>query len=305
VPRDAGRGWDFEDVRDHYLRELLGVDPLRLRYADPERYLQLSRLASAEVMAAAMQEWRRAGSSCRGALVWFWRDLWPGAGWGLVDAGGLPKSPYYALRRVCAPVALLLTDEGLNGLALHVVNDGAQALPVRVQLALYRRGELLVASGEAAGTVPARSGASWRGDALLGRFTDLAHSYRFGPPGHELAVASLLEAGTGALLGRAFHCPDPAALTALGDPGLSGIATPLAEGGYEVEVRTRKFAYGVWLEARGFVADDNHFHLAPGDTRRLRLRPRRADARLQGWLHCLGSDSPARLRMAGAGGAAA
>ena len=70
--------------------------------ADPERYLALSRVVPAELMAAVLSEWRRSGSTCRGALVWFLHDLWAGAGWGLIDAAGRPKAPYFALKRVLA-----------------------------------------------------------------------------------------------------------------------------------------------------------------------------------------------------------
>ena len=82
VPRDAGTGWDFDDVRDHYLRLLFGVDPAELRRCDHERYLELSRAVSGEAMAAVFGEWRRPGSPCGGGLVLWLRDLVPGAGWG-------------------------------------------------------------------------------------------------------------------------------------------------------------------------------------------------------------------------------
>src|SRR6202035_2030939 len=72
VARDLGAGWDFDDVRDHYLKLLFKVDPLELRYADHERYLTLSRVVTGEVMATTIAEWRRKRSTCRGALIWFW-----------------------------------------------------------------------------------------------------------------------------------------------------------------------------------------------------------------------------------------
>src|SRR6185503_5137738 len=37
VPRDLGAGWDFDNVRDHYVGRLFGVDAVDLRTTDPDR----------------------------------------------------------------------------------------------------------------------------------------------------------------------------------------------------------------------------------------------------------------------------
>ena len=79
-------------------------------------------------MEHTLSELRRSGSSCGGALVFWLKDLWLGAGWGVLDARSRPKSAYYALRRAFAPLALLCTDEGMNGPELHVIHDGPSTL---------------------------------------------------------------------------------------------------------------------------------------------------------------------------------
>ncbi|HET7222576.1 MAG TPA: hypothetical protein VFI81_05220, partial [Rhodanobacteraceae bacterium] len=154
-PRDLGAGWDFDDVRDHYVQRLFGIDPVALRGIDHERYLALGRAATGEAMARCFAEWRRADTQTRGALIWFLRDLWPGVGWGVVDANGDPKPCWYALKRALAPVALAITDEGVNGLALHIANDPAASLDARLTIDLFRNGEASVGHAETAVHVPA------------------------------------------------------------------------------------------------------------------------------------------------------
>ena len=116
VHRDAGSWFDLEDVRDHYAAELFGVDIAELWRTDPERALDLGRAAVAEVLAAAVAEWRRPGSPCAGMLA----DR-PCATCGTGRAGGWstpsgrPKAPWYVLARGSAPVAVLITDEGSTG----------------------------------------------------------------------------------------------------------------------------------------------------------------------------------------------
>src|SRR5262249_53263886 len=140
VPRDRGTDWDFEDVRNHYVRLLHGEGP------DPD--LRRARAAPAEAMEATIAEWRRAGSNGAGALVWMLKDFVPGAGWGVIDAGGVPKLGWHALRRAFRPVQLSLTDEGLNGLGLHLGNDTQAHVRAKLVLTCLRDGETVTLKRE-------------------------------------------------------------------------------------------------------------------------------------------------------------
>jgi beta-mannosidase len=300
VPRDKGAAQDFDDVRDHYVRELFGVDPTALRLAEIGRYLQLGRVATGEVMAATIAEWRSAGSLCRGALVWWARDLWPGAGWGLVDSLGRRKAAWYILRRALQPVALLVTDEGLDGHALHVVNDRPERLEGRMRMVLYRAGEIAVAEGEGAISVAPHDVTALWGDELLGRFADSTYAYRFGPPSHDLVVATL-RGGDGAVIGQGFQFPLGRPVERFPDLGLEASAEPRGPGEWHVTVRSRRFAQNVAFDAPGFVAEDDYFHVEPGMAKTVVVRGD-PSARFSGRLVPLNAMAPTRIVLPPAGG---
>jgi beta-mannosidase len=291
VPRDAAAGWDFEDVRDHYVRLLFDVEPSSLRARDMERYLDFGRVATGEAMLRTFAEWRRPGSSCRGGLVWFARDLSMGAGWGVIDSAGRPKAAYWYLKRACAPIALLAVDEGLNGLWLHALNDTCEPIEADLRVTLYRGGRYRGASRSTTLTIPGRSGQSVHADALFDGFIDLTYAYRFGPPQHDVVAATLRESATGGILATAYCFP--CGLPTLRDEALDLLArAELVADGYIVTLEVDRFAHAVAVEADGFVPDDNFLHIEPGEPRRVFLRAQVPGQPLRGTVSALNGAGP-------------
>ncbi|KIU37341.1 beta-mannosidase [Methylobacterium radiotolerans] len=268
IPRDRGADWDFEGVRDHYVAALYGVDPAALRADDPDRYLDLGRAAVAEVMEATFAEWRRPRSPTAGGLVLMLRDLAPGAGWGVIDWTQRPKSAWYALKRAFRPVQVLLADEGLDGLHVHVLNETAAARALTLTLTFCDVAGRVAARAERDLLVGSRAALTLTSAAMLGRFFDATDSYRFGPRIHDLAHARLSDAD-GRVIAESFHFPGARPV----DRSAVGLrAEPVATGaGPGLRISTERFALGVQVLAPGARPDDSGFHLAPGSSRIIRF----------------------------------
>jgi beta-mannosidase len=273
VPRDSGAGWDFEDVRDHYLKLLYSVDPMPLRYSDMARYWELSRMVSGETMAEVFGEWRRPQSACRGGIILWGADLEPGAGWGILDSTGGPKAAYWFLKRVLAPCTVWMTDEGLNGIDVHVVNDRDEPVDAALRVALYRFSGQQIAASERALRIEARAALTFGVEEILGRFVDASYAYRFGPPGHHVIVASLHSPSVETPFAQSFRFSSgrPLQRIPIAELGIAYECQVLAGGAIEIRLSSRCFAWGVRVAAAGFRPDDCYFGMEPGVTRRIVL----------------------------------
>jgi beta-mannosidase len=269
TPRDRGAGWDFEDVRDHYLRETFGLDPVQLRCFDPPRYLDLSRITTGEIMSQLYSEWRSTHSDCYGALVWFLRDPWPGAGWGIIDSGATPKACFHYLARVWQPRTVVLTDEGLDGLHAHVVNERAESLNATLEMTLLRDGHVVIATNGQSCEVAPRSTSRITSDELLGGFYDVTYAYRFGPPKHDVTIATLL-GSDGDVLAEAFHFPRPypqhrVAASVVAQARRSG------DDSWILTLTSDQFLYAAHIDLAKGRASDDYFHLAPTRTKSITI----------------------------------
>jgi beta-mannosidase len=272
VPRDGGAGWDFEDVCDHYLAETYGVEPAKLRSFDMPRYLELSRAVSGEMMAQAFAEWRSTRSHNHGALVWFYKDLWPGAGWGVVDSTGLPKAAYYYLKRSWQSRQLTLTNEGLNGLELHLTNESPESCSGTVELTLLKEPNIVVARHEVDVQVMSRSQQRLLGDEILGRFCDTTYAYRFGPPQHDVVVATWFDANR-QVVSEAFHFVRRLSAGKVTPQVIAAQSESCGQGIYRVQLQSEHFLHTARLAAEGFLPEDNYFHLLPQRTKTVLFRP--------------------------------
>jgi len=107
-----------------------------------------------------------------------------------------------------------------------------------------------------------------------------------------LHVALLASDGP-APLAEAFHFPQGLPNAVGMDVGLAATAIP-AGADWRVQIQCKGFAQSVHVDAPGFVADDQYFHMIPNSSRVLTLRPRREQNRApEGMVHALNAASPA------------
>ncbi len=244
VPRDNGADWDFADVREHYAQTLD----------------RPSEAVVGELMAHVFGEWRRSTSPNRGGLVLWLRDLQPGAGWGVLRSNGTPKSPWWSLRRSLAPRAIWFTDEGLDGVAVHLANDRAAPWEGVLRITCYRADDLRLEEVSVPMSVPAHGGREEDVEAVLGRFLDLSYAFRFGPAAVTTVVGTFEDGTTSPA--QAFHFP-VGRPTSAHPPGVLTL-------GRDDEALILTSAR-VLDEVRLSVArpGDNHFCLEPGVPRRI------------------------------------
>jgi beta-mannosidase len=273
IPRDTGAGWDFEDIRDHYLERLYSLGAVQLRSSDTERYLTLGRITSGEVMAQVFSEWRSVYSHCRGGLVWFFKDFWPGAGWGILDSAGAPKACFYYLRRVWQSQVVVLTDEGLDGIHAHVINEADALLTGTIEFVVLSAGQVVIAKGEKPIQINPRTTMAIGSDDVLNGFFDVTYAYRFGPPKHDV-VAVTLRASDGRAISEAFHFAGAQAPGAACSVKVSAEVEKQQDGTVLLTLQASRFLHAVHFDVSDYMPDENYFHLMPDRPKHITFRPK-------------------------------
>jgi beta-mannosidase len=179
-------------------------------------------------------------------------------------------------------------------LSLHIHNESARSLDARLNLQCLKSGELAVIRADREVKLPAHGSLEIPVSSMLESFFDASYAYRFGPPPHDVTIATLTDASA-SRLADAFHFPlgrgsDRAEL------GLTATAERF-RGGWALRLRCKRLAQSVHIEDEHFRAEDEWFHLAPGVERLIQLTPRDATGALpDGEAHALNGLGPVRFR---------
>jgi beta-mannosidase len=287
--QDPGTDWTFADIVAHYAERFFAW-PEADRPAEPPIaglpwpvQMDHHRASINHAMFETLIEWRRRASSCNGAMILAARDLSPGAGFGVVDSLGRPKSAWFAMKAALQPTTVAFHDEGLNGVDLIVFHDGSEPVKGTLTVTLYTVAGHAVENVEVPVELSARDELILGADGLLGGFHDLEYVWRFGDRIYD-AIQAVLKDENGTELARTVHLLGGVRRAARSDLGLTAQVERDSDGLF-LDVATDELATFVALEVPGFEPADNYFHLPPRGTRRIRLRTSAASGGREGAGH--------------------
>lgn len=270
VPRDSSAGWDFEDIRDFYLAQLFKQDPVYLRSHNPQQYLELSRAVSSELMLRTLANWRAPNHPCRGALIWFYKDIFPGAGWGLLDSNNQPKAAYYGVKRASAKLAVYFLDKGLDGLFLNLINETGQPKNITLNIKAFKHGNIETLSITKTLTLT-QAETEISLNEWLGYFNDLNYSYGFGPKQQDVVYAVMTDTVSNEWTHDDCYFVADYNLPSCSSNPLHIDTVEMENGLSALKISSQSFLQFVHIDVDSYECSDNYFHLAPGTTRTIYL----------------------------------
>ena len=296
IPKDLGAGWDFEQIRDFYIQQLFKLDPVYLRRTNPQRYLDIARVTTGEVLANVFRQWRRLNSQCNGGLIWFARDFWPCAGFGIIDSSDRPKAAYYLLKKVWAKQALLLNSEGLDGCAFTLINDSHEPLEAVLEVSLYSESGGLTKRVESSVSLQQHQTDEIKVDALLEAFYDSAYNYQFGEPAFDVLGGRLIDQA-GELISEDYFFSRGYQRSYLQAPDLSARIREVNDNEIEVIICCDQFIQFAEVEIKDFEACENHFHVAPNIEKVVRFNRLNPSTRsIRGQMSALNLSAPLKIK---------
>lgn len=270
IPRDLSAGWDFESIRDNYLEQLFNIDPLSLRRQNIEKYIELSRVVSGEVITQVFQHWRSTNSQCNGGLIWFNRDFWPSAGFGLIDSNNHPKAAYFQLKNIWGNQLVILTNEGLDGAYISLINETSEQLTGEIEVILLKDNETVVAQATKEVNISANDKQKHSVDKILQRFYDTGYAYKFGQPQFDIMICRLKNQSQ-SLIHEAFMFIGGYNIKPADNAVISATAKQIEQETLSLTIVSDQFLQFVRITARDYQAEDNYFHLSPNSEKTIIL----------------------------------
>ena len=101
-------------------------------------------------------------------------------------------------------------------------------------------------------------------EEMLGGFYDTSYAYKFGPPKHEVACATLKDR-SGKIISQQFHFPVTHHLPMVE----ANVVAEFSEN--KLSISSDKFLYGVQIQSEIGLPEDNYFHLMPNEKREIKF----------------------------------
>ena len=262
-------------VMEHHQRSGIGnttimqymLDWFRLP-ATFEMTLWASQILQGMAIKYAVEHWRRSMPRGMGTLYWQLNDVWPVASWASIDFHGRWKALQYMARHFFAPVMVSGLEDAAKGtVEVHVTCDLPASLPGTLSWVVTDAAGRKLLAGTKAVRTPSNGNRKVTTLELAG--------LRQQQSDRDLLVWLELETKGQPKSTNLVTFARPKQLSLAKDAGISATVTAVADGAFQVALKTKHPALWTWLELEDADAkySDNFLHLRPGQTATVQVQP--------------------------------